>query len=289
MSIFRTSHNKENPYVMLNKAVLEDRNLSWGAKGLWAYLMSKPDNWNISASHLAKVFLGKKGGERAIYSLINELIAEGYCKRTQSNEGGSFGKVIYDVLEFKISLPHRSQADAPQADATQADALESDAYNNKGSIENNEAKREEREGEKAPPPSFLHFGTVFKVTQENYDSLIKDFGEQKIAEYIERFNNYCLIHGKENKYKRHDLVIRDWLKDDMAKSKMSPPRPQKTSANDKIMGTLDADLSARLEKGGCEVPLFAFKRILQKSIADKNPDLARGYRYKNEKGEWVIT
>ncbi len=121
MSIIRTSHNKENPYVMLNKSPLEDDNLSWAAKGLWSYLMSRPDNWNVSVSHLSTIYAKKGGGERAIYSLLNELIEVGYCTRDQpSSDKGQFQKVTYDILEFKTKVPHRSQADALEPHALES-------------------------------------------------------------------------------------------------------------------------------------------------------------------------
>ncbi len=108
MSIVRISHDQSNPYVMLNKKALEDPFLSWAAKGLWAYLMSKPDGWNLSIRHLATVFLKDRrgGGEKAITTLVNELIERGYCTRKQGkSDDGKFGRVEYTVYEFKIIIP----------------------------------------------------------------------------------------------------------------------------------------------------------------------------------------
>ncbi|MCU5830256.1 replication protein, partial [Clostridioides difficile] len=47
MGIIRVSKDKDNPYVVLNKTCLEDVKLSWQAKGLHSYLISKPDHWKI--------------------------------------------------------------------------------------------------------------------------------------------------------------------------------------------------------------------------------------------------
>jgi hypothetical protein len=133
MCILRTSHNKENPYVMLNKSALEDKNLSWGAKGLWAYLMSRPDNWTVSVTHLASIYDHRGGKERAIYALLNELIEHGYCERVQlHNEKGEFGKIEYVITELKKSLPHRGCADAGEPHAVTC------RTNNKGSLISNE-------------------------------------------------------------------------------------------------------------------------------------------------------
>lgn len=122
MSIVRTEHNKSNPYVMLNKSVLENPKLSWEAKGLWGYLMSRPDNWKISVPQLSKIYEGKGGGEKAIYSILNELIKEGYCTRIQTKgKDGCFNSYEYTITEFKKCLPHSPQGDAADRDAGKGD------------------------------------------------------------------------------------------------------------------------------------------------------------------------
>ena len=48
MSIIRVSKNKNNPYFLMNNTGINDKNLSFKAKGVLAYLISKPDNWYIN-------------------------------------------------------------------------------------------------------------------------------------------------------------------------------------------------------------------------------------------------
>lgn len=113
MTIIRSVHDKNNPYVVLNKSALEDSNLSWAAKGLWSYLMGKPDNWNISVSHLSTIYNERGGNEKAIYALLNELIQSGYCQRNiLKNEKGQFQKTEYIVLELKNKVPLGGSRDA---------------------------------------------------------------------------------------------------------------------------------------------------------------------------------
>jgi len=49
MSIFRIKKHT-SPYVILDKTCLEEDALSWRAKGIHAYLISKPDDWHNCAS-----------------------------------------------------------------------------------------------------------------------------------------------------------------------------------------------------------------------------------------------
>jgi hypothetical protein len=102
MTVIRIEH-QEN-FVTISKFVLEDINLSFKAKGLWAYCMSRPNQWHFHVSHLATV---SKDGKDSVYSALKELESNGYLRRVQKNENGKFGTVEYVVSEFKKFLPHR--------------------------------------------------------------------------------------------------------------------------------------------------------------------------------------
>jgi hypothetical protein len=106
MSVMRVKIQKD--FTVLYNGVLENPNLSFKAKGLWAYCMSRPDDWEFHVSHLATI---SKEGEDAIYSALKELIREGLVERTQTHEGGRFGSVDYIIYpypqELKECLPRR--------------------------------------------------------------------------------------------------------------------------------------------------------------------------------------
>ena len=101
MSIVRVSHSKDNPYVMINKKSLWDLSLSDSAAILWARLLSRPDNWQISVEELSKTF---KHSKSKIYSILKELIAHGYAYKHQEMPKGQkgFGKVEYFIFEEKM-------------------------------------------------------------------------------------------------------------------------------------------------------------------------------------------
>ena len=67
--VIRIKKHEKN-FVILDKGFLEDENLSFKAKGILTYLLSKPDNWEVSVSHLVEV---SKEGKTAIYSALKEL------------------------------------------------------------------------------------------------------------------------------------------------------------------------------------------------------------------------
>lgn len=77
-NIIRVKKDSENPYVMMNKLFLSDTRLSWKAKGLLSYLLSKPDNWKIIIESLIKE---STDGERSTRSALNELKEFNYIQR----------------------------------------------------------------------------------------------------------------------------------------------------------------------------------------------------------------
>ena len=41
-TVLRKPHDKEHPYVVVSKTVFEEPNVTWKAKGLMGYLLSRP-------------------------------------------------------------------------------------------------------------------------------------------------------------------------------------------------------------------------------------------------------
>jgi hypothetical protein len=78
MSVIRVSKDKNNPYLIMNKACLDDISLSWKAKGILTYLLSLPDDWKVYIEELSK---HTKDGIKSTNTGIKELITAGYIER----------------------------------------------------------------------------------------------------------------------------------------------------------------------------------------------------------------
>lgn len=50
------------------------------------------------------------------------------------------------------------------------------------------------------------------LSDDQYSSLVKDFGEVKVKDYIRRVDEYCEQHGKD--YKNYALTVRNWIRRD---------------------------------------------------------------------------
>lgn len=78
--IVRAIKNKENPYYVKNRRAVEDGRLSFKAKGIHDYLMSKPDHWSANVNELTKA---STDGMAAVRSGVQELIDFGYMARVR--------------------------------------------------------------------------------------------------------------------------------------------------------------------------------------------------------------
>jgi DnaD/phage-associated family protein len=94
MSIFRVE-KKEN-YVVLDKGFLNDKRLSWQAKGLLAYMLSLPNDWVFNINDLKN---RSRNGRDATKNIIKELQEFGYIIKEQTREKGKFSNNRYIVLE----------------------------------------------------------------------------------------------------------------------------------------------------------------------------------------------
>jgi len=77
-TIIRKAKDKENPYVMVDRAMLSDPNISWEATGFLAYLSLFPNKEIFDTAELARQAID---GEQVV--IVNELIAAGYLKEVK--------------------------------------------------------------------------------------------------------------------------------------------------------------------------------------------------------------
>ncbi|WP_219097761.1 hypothetical protein [Pseudomonas sp. UMAB-40] len=100
MSIVRAARKAQ--FYNLPTNIVDDDRLSWEARGMLVYLLSKPDMWTVQVRDLinrTKKAIGKSAGKDKVYSIINELRAAGYVYREFKREGGNFVGVDYEVSE----------------------------------------------------------------------------------------------------------------------------------------------------------------------------------------------
>ena len=88
---------KEKNYLQIDKLVVEDKRLSWGATGLLTYLIGKPADWKVKIEQLRKA---KSDGRDATRKILNELREYHYCHYFEIRVKGKIKETIYLILKI---------------------------------------------------------------------------------------------------------------------------------------------------------------------------------------------
>jgi len=92
-----TRKKRNTNFTTVSNDIPNNPNLSWKAKGLLLYLLSRPDDWSVYISQLSKV---GTDGKDSTSSGVKELIKEGYIMRTaERDEKGKFKGYNYLVSD----------------------------------------------------------------------------------------------------------------------------------------------------------------------------------------------
>lgn len=105
-------------FAMIANEALEDGSLTWRARGVLAYLLSRPEGWSTSAERLAAMSPKGKEGRDSMRAVLNELEAAGYVRREkiQDSRGRwSTTLVVYDYPEPPVPSvePAKAAAEPP--------------------------------------------------------------------------------------------------------------------------------------------------------------------------------
>lgn len=93
-------------FVVIAKAALEDGRLSWKARGILAYLLTKPDSWRVYSK---QVVSAGPDGRDAVLSAFRELEDAGYMRRDPKRSGGG----TYDGMDVEVYETPVTDAENP--------------------------------------------------------------------------------------------------------------------------------------------------------------------------------
>src|SRR3954469_25947037 len=99
-------HKHQGRFVIVPNQIFDDTRLSFAAKGLLAYLLSLPPNWEVRHDQLQR----KLGiGRKLLGKALSELIKAGYVTRDESQMRDEFNR--FTTLNYVVS-------DVPDAGAS---------------------------------------------------------------------------------------------------------------------------------------------------------------------------
>ena len=106
MTTYRVNKNKD--YFVASNIPFNDPRLSWEARGVMGYLLSKPDGWECRNHDLVAQ---SKAGEYVIKRIMKELQEFGYIHRTRISQGKGNIQWVTEVYESPEMNPHFSTGD----------------------------------------------------------------------------------------------------------------------------------------------------------------------------------
>lgn len=108
------SPRKESNYLIVQNSVVRDKSLSFKARGILLEILSRPNNWVVTAENLA---LEGQEGRSAILAAFKELKKSGYMETQKlRNSDGTFQTVTYVFDEPKNSIIEQPEVDYPTSD-----------------------------------------------------------------------------------------------------------------------------------------------------------------------------
>lgn len=167
---------RENPFAQIDRRVFEDARLSWRAKGILAYLLSKPADWWVRTEDIIN---HAKEGRDAVRVAMAELQEVGYAELVNTSSGREWR--VYEQ-------PTKPRPEKPAVDPSPEKP--SVAYSGKPQPENpllvirkgsnkEEEETEELKLESSPAPKKkLKAGTVtgFKPNQDAIETFCESVG-----------------------------------------------------------------------------------------------------------------
>jgi hypothetical protein len=171
MKLHRTKRDKENPFLVINNHCFKNDKLSLKAKGFLCFIFSLPDDWSFSISGISQLVGESK---KSIYKIIQELIDNKYCTKSQKKEGGKFSSIEYDFYEIPFS--------------TDKEPFSQNGYAQNRNTQNEETEQNEQNEEKENEPfsqiPLSGFTLSGKGTQLN-NNIINNLIEVNINDDVE--------------------------------------------------------------------------------------------------------
>lgn len=119
MSIIRIKKQRE--YVSIANAILQNKTLTWEARGIMAYLLSKPDGWECRNYDLVNQ---GPAGEHTIKRILKELREAGYIHRFKISKGRGKIQWITEIYETPDLNPNFTTGDFTTVETIEVESFE---------------------------------------------------------------------------------------------------------------------------------------------------------------------
>lgn len=174
---------RKTNFTIISNVGMEDERLSFKARGVLAYVLTKPDHWQVNERHLATV---GPDGVTLVRAALKELETYGYLQRVrQRGDNGKFTwvSIVYDEPCLGNPRMEKPCLEKPRVDKP---CMEKPCVDNPTLVSTEEASTEERKTKKesgssaaapqarTPTPHQQFFEAVCWIVGWDYKTLTKD-------------------------------------------------------------------------------------------------------------------
>jgi len=187
---------KKRNFTQISNHLLNDKELTLKAKGLFAYMQSKPKKWNFHLNGMQKQLKESRG---TIIKIINELVMKGYINKIKSTKNGKQQinqYVLYEKVESQhIGVKYRESKNCTNSNTTLSNTIKSNTLKRRDSFQKFKTKIIENYQNQ----SFCTQGigwlnsTLFQITETGY--LLNKEDAFKVWQYLyKNFEKGELFH-----------------------------------------------------------------------------------------------
>ena len=295
-------------FTALSNNFLRDKNISFKAKGLFAYMYSMSKNWNFTISSIAKQ---QKDGQASIISAMDELKKFGYMEYIKNKDGtGTY--ILNEVANVENPNVGNPKLGKPNG-------IKKEQFNKK---KNNNIYTEL---EKKPIEKKTSNSILTTKEKKELSEPLEDFGEEKLIEekltalerltidevksdynilvlakekninleeYLEDFRSYYLSRGLEGNIKKPLIELARWLRKHKVNTNI--PLANKNENISKFEPLFDVFIQVWESNWGkivdlerCKNAFYSISEPLRDSEKLVNEIVAEYYEREYKKGEYA--
>ncbi|MBC6911462.1 DnaD domain protein [Lactobacillus reuteri] len=198
----RVKKIKIKGFTIIDNDIINDPRMHLKALGLFAYMWSKPDDWQFYISEIATHF---KDGESAVSSAMKELMELGYLKRTQNRKDGKFS--TYDYVLQEIPKPE-NHSSVPKGDLPKPEKPKSEKPipENQGLLITDNTNTDLSNTNKLLADAQHSFQEITTLWQNNW-GFPNGIAQQDLTEWSKEFGNDLVYYCVEFAL-RHNVTAR---------------------------------------------------------------------------------
>ena len=214
---------KKVKFAQVSNLALRDENLSLKAKGLYSMIQSyiTIENFTLYKNTLIKQCKDKEGSFNTAWK---ELKDNGYLVQEKKRTSNGSFYYEYDLLDEPFTTPQFSTpgfstlgSSTPGSSTPGKMGVYNNTDFNNTDLSNTDLSNNENSSATEKVKKLIYMDLTFiedyidtvKITQDQYDKLVKDYGVNIVNNTIRNLDNY--IVNNKRKYKDHNRVLRTWL------------------------------------------------------------------------------